>query len=387
MNDMIEGKTKKREICIIMLGIFLLVSTPFFSIMPNLTSASKTSQEIDITPTEENTCNCNTFIDGEHALGLLPGFPPDFEPPQPTTITGNPPASWDWRSVNGQDWTTPIKDQKNCGSCYVFAIIAALETVYNIKNNNPNLDIDLSEQFVVSSNYSYLLDSFNYSGCCGRHILSTVQFLRLRGTIEEKYFQYAAVDAYGRNYSDCPNSTSAGVPSHDPVFCPDDCSKYEKIKIKGRYYLPNDEETVKNAVAAYGPVITGMTIYEDFYYNYNYGIYEHVYGDSVGSHAIAIVGYNDSLEDLNQPGYWICRNSWGTDWGETKNGEPNNGNDGGWFRVKYGEIDISYNNNCLYFKDYVKVKQKSYTAKNDFLVGFAHNYPYLFQLFQRFLNL
>ena len=38
---------------------------------------------------------------------------------------------------------------------------------------------------------------------------------------------------------------------------------------------------------------------------------------------MAIVGYNDD------PGYWICKDQKGTDWGEN-----------GWFRIKYGECKI-----------------------------------------------
>lgn len=42
-----------------------------------------------------------------------------------------------------------------------------------------------------------------------------------------------------------------------------------------------------------------------------------------GAHYVAIVGYNDD------PGYWICKNSWGTKYQEN-----------GWFKIGYGECDI-----------------------------------------------
>ncbi len=88
---------------------------------------------------------------------------------------------------------------------------------------------------------------------------------------------------------------------------------------------------MKNALIEYGPVVTAFNIYDDFYY-YTGGIYERVSGVYKGSHAVAIIGYNDN------PGYWICKNSWGTYWGEE-----------GYFNIKYGECSIEDNNVYYYY--------------------------------------
>ena len=69
-------------------------------------------------------------------------------------VTGSSPPAWDWRhatykNVTG-DWTTPIRYQGSCGSCWDFAAMGALESIINIRAKNPNLDIDLSEQYLLS---------------------------------------------------------------------------------------------------------------------------------------------------------------------------------------------------------------------------------------------
>lgn len=40
----------------------------------------------------------------------------------------------------------------------------------------------------------------------------------------------------------------------------------------------------------YGPVVAGLTMYEDFY-NYKSGIYHRVSGDAMGGHAMKVLGW------------------------------------------------------------------------------------------------
>ena len=38
------------------------------------------------------------------------------------------PSSWDWRNVNGYDFTSKVRDQGGCGSCYAMSFIGTLES-------------------------------------------------------------------------------------------------------------------------------------------------------------------------------------------------------------------------------------------------------------------
>jgi hypothetical protein len=84
---------------------------------------------------------------------------------------------------------------------------------------------------------------------------------------------------------------------------------------------------MKKNLVENGPQITGMAVYQDFF-SYSGGIYEHVSGGLAGYHCVAVVGYDDQDE------CWICKNSWGTGWGEPYSGER------GWFRIKYGQCGM-----------------------------------------------
>ena len=62
-------------------------------------------------------------------------------------------------------------------------------------------------------------------------------------------------------------------------------------------------------------------MYEDFLH-YKSGVYIHKHGSGLGGHAIRILGWG--VEDGVK--YWLCANSWNTDWG-----------DNGYFKILRGE--------------------------------------------------
>lgn len=64
------------------------------------------------------------------------------------------PETWDWRNIEGYDFTSEIIDQAACGSCYMTAMIQVLESRLRIKyagemNNVPRL----SAQHLLECNY------------------------------------------------------------------------------------------------------------------------------------------------------------------------------------------------------------------------------------------
>ncbi|XP_061714221.1 cathepsin B-like [Cydia pomonella] len=81
---------------------------------------------------------------------------------------------------------------------------------------------------------------------------------------------------------------------------------YAKIVYKVR-----GEDQIKAELYKNGPVETSFVVYDDFV-NYKSGVYSHTTGEWLGDHAIKILGWGVE----NGKKYWLCANSWNSDWGD-----------------------------------------------------------------------
>jgi hypothetical protein len=210
------------------------------------------------------------------------------------------PSAFDWRNYKKKDWTTPIRDQGACGSCVAFGVVATMEAQWNILRGDPDIDLDLSE--------AHLFFCGGSCGCSfGWNVPPALDYAKEHGVSIEDCFPYADHDM------ECS-------------LCKDWTEKAYRV-VSWREITSVAER--KNILSNHGPLVACMDVYEDFK-TYTGGVYTHTTGDLLGGHCISVVGYDDSL------GCWICKNSWGTGWGESGGLSAERG----WFRIAYGECGI-----------------------------------------------
>ena len=119
---------------------------------------------------------------------------PAEQPASLPVIPDDLPTSFDWRNYLGENWLTAVKDQASCGSCWAFAAVGAAEAAHNIGYNNPDLDLNLAEQYLVA-------DCLVGHTCCGGSKYAALQFIRDQGIPDEACMPYADSDC------SCPDGT------------------------------------------------------------------------------------------------------------------------------------------------------------------------------------
>lgn len=273
--------------------------------------------------------------------------------------TGEIRESFDWRDVDGTDWTTLNRDQHQphnyCGSCWAFASTSMLNDRFNIARKGKWPRIVLSPQVLISCGPSY------ERGCSdGGDPNAAFRYIFENGIVSETCHNYESVDGTCDDMMRCQNCVPEGGPRgtcapirNYPVYR---IEEYGKILPKGN--LSNSSVVadmvlrMKTEIQRRGPIVCQMVCtddgYVDTYRPYYPKVGEKAYApfvldhptyrcpmeawDDCVDHNIVVSGWG--TDDEGKP-YWIVRNSWGTWWGEN-----------GWFRIAMGKNMLGIESGC-----------------------------------------
>jgi C1A family cysteine protease len=205
-------------------------------------------------------------------------------------------AAFDHRNVGGHDFTTPVKNQGGCGSCVAFGVVAVMETTYRRQVNNAQFAVDLSEAHLF----------YCHGGALGRTCNNGWWPDQALDEARDKSVTTEAMYPYTGTQQAC--GVGAGWQSH-------------RAWVTGRTKL-DTRAKMKDWISTRGSITGCFVVFQDFF-SYSSGVYRHVSGSAAGGHCVEIIGYSDVQ------GCWICKNSWGPNWGES-----------GYFRIAYGQCNI-----------------------------------------------
>ena len=190
----------------------------------------------------------------------------------------NLPKKVNWLKLNR---VVPSKHQWSCGSCYIFASIASVESAISIYYNSAAQA--LSEQKVLDCN-------LNSSGCKGGHGYDVFEFLmKEKCLIEEKFYPYEAKQSKCKKIPKCVNGF---------------VKNWKKV-------ISNNEVQLMAAVAQQ-PVCASF-FSSEIMQHYESGVvpFDTCTDQNSTNHEVLVFGYgSNKLKD-----YWIAKNSWGNDWG------------------------------------------------------------------------
>jgi C1A family cysteine protease len=198
---------------------------------------------------------------------------------EPQALRGSAPQDVDW-GPNGQKKVQVVKNQGQCGSCWAFSAIGALESAWAIAKGGdvPNN----SEQQLVDC-----AGSEGNQGCNGGLMNQAFDYLiKFGGSQPTSSYPYTARDGQ----------------------CKADKSKVS-VTIGSHKELPANEDALGDALQK-GPVSVAIEADQSIFQFYKSGILDGNCGRNL-DHGVLAIGYKNDA----QKGYWIVKNSWGTSWG------------------------------------------------------------------------
>ncbi|KAJ0666962.1 putative fruit bromelain [Helianthus annuus] len=190
------------------------------------------------------------------------------------------PSSMDWRKKGA---VTPIKDQGQCGCCWAFSAVAAMEGITQLKTGKL---VSLSEQELVDCDTSGV-----DQGCEGGLMDNAFDFIvNNKGLSTETNYPYKGVDGTcNRNEA---SNHAAAITGHEDVPA-------------------NSESALLKAVASQ-PVSVAIDASGSDFQFYSSGVFTGDCGTEL-DHGVTAVGYGTSDDGTK---YWLVKNSWGTSWGQ-----------------------------------------------------------------------
>jgi len=199
--------------------------------------------------------------------------------------TKNPPMV-DWRQ---HGFVTPVKNQKQCGSCWAFSTTGSLE---GATFNKTKKLVSLSEQNLVDCS----MKEGNH-GCMGGLMDFAFKYIQEnKGIDTEESYPYTAKTGKTCLF----NSSTIGAT----------VTGWKDIK-------SGSEMDLESAVAQVGPISVGIDAGHPGFQMYKQGVYYSLLCSNKRlDHGVLAVGYGEQEFQGMKQKYWLVKNSWGETWGD-----------------------------------------------------------------------
>ncbi|KAJ6215498.1 hypothetical protein RDWZM_009998 [Blomia tropicalis] len=245
----------------------------------------------------------------------------------------NLPDEFDARKEWPKCKTIPeIRDQGSCGSCWAFGAAEAISDRICIASNG-RLQPQISAQDLVSC------CAYCGNGCFGGFPAAAWHYYAEFGIVSGGLYNSSeGCQPYG--VAACEHHQKGPRPQCGELVRTPKCVRkcrdgFNETYFDDKYYgsnaysIMNNVDQIKKEIMTHGPVEADFEVFSDFV-QYKSGVYRRHSDRHLGGHAIRILGWG--IE--NKVPYWLCANSWNSDWG-----------DKGYFKILRGSNECNIENN------------------------------------------
>lgn len=198
-----------------------------------------------------------------------------------------------------------MQNQGQCGSCWSFAVAHTVSDAFSIMKAKANSVSTCDKYANLSEEELIWCSGATPDGNCnGGYIHTALEYVAQKGLGTDLCTPYghgSGSDSLG--YGGCPSTCQGTGSFSNKVTSTASSYTWLDTTAKVQQYLVN-----------YGPATVGMPVY-----THMYGITDGVYKpqanqEYAGGHAIEVVGWG---KEQDGEGYWIMKNSWGCNWGDS----------------------------------------------------------------------
>ena len=218
------------------------------------------------------------------------------------------PAEFDLREVDGENFVTSVKDQQG-GTCWTFASVASMESnlemtdIWNLSGEEDEANLaEYHMDWWNGFNDHYNDDAPSPSGYGipvhdgGNFRMASAYLTRGSGAVREQD---------GQSFESPPQMSNTDYHYFRPRHI---------AWLNAGEDLENISE-IKHAVKNHGGVATCIA-YDEGFIDWQYNHYQPPENEEEPNHAVTIIGWDDRrITDAPFRGAWICKNSWGSSWG------------------------------------------------------------------------